>query len=356
MLLSARNKKITVIDIGSSKIAAARAEINKNGGVSVIALENVQSRGIAGGDVVDLGKVAEDISFVIKKIERGRKIKNIFLTISGPDIKMEISRGMIFLSKSAREITRKDVRKALEMASAINLPLDRLVVEKEVKGFYVDDGEPCIKDPVGLYGIKLESDAFIVTTGRSKIQNLTKCIDHAGLLLDGIYLSIKASAESVLEETEKEEGVILIDVGGHNTSQLIYKDGMIKSFSISRKGVSGMLNKDNMVDAEKLEKFFETIFSDFKKKEEYVSSAVLIGGGALLDGMIEGVGKILKIPARIGLARMPGFNLNSQDAIIHSSTLGFLRRFAREYVASNKQKNPFYKAFRKLLDIYESYF
>ncbi|MBL7157822.1 MAG: cell division protein FtsA [Candidatus Omnitrophica bacterium] len=349
---------VTVVDLGSNKIAACAAAIDRSGHLSIVALDSLHSRGINGGDITDLNKAVEDLSSVLKRLERQkkRKIRNVFVTASGIDIETDVSRGMVPLAKTPREITRRDVKKCLEIARMTRLPMERTILENVVRGFYIDGGKMGITNPVGLYGMKLEVETFIVTTSQSKLQNIAKCIDHAGFLLDGIRLSSVASANSVLETEEKENGVLLLDIGDTLTETLVFRDNMLKDLRVIKKGASNVLDKNMRVDKPKLDAFLGELVDALSGEEENFSSVVVTGGGALLDGAIEVAEKMFKIPARIGIVKRAGRNLNSQDAIIHTSTLGLINAITKEYEAHNTYKNPIHKAFRKVLDIYESYF
>jgi len=351
------NRVVTVIDLGSNKIAASQARIAKNGSVFLLGMENLYSRGIAGGEITDINKAVEDIKSVMKKLLRhGKKSKNVFVTTKGFDIRMDISRGMVPLSKTPREITKKDVKKCLEIASMVKLSPERDIVEKVIKSFYIDEVASGVKNPVGLYGVKLEVEAFIATVKRSKIQNITKCIDHAGFLLDGIRLSGMASADGVLDVAEKEKGVLLIDMGDTLTEAAGYKNGMLKNFRVIKKGVSSVLDGKMRLERRRLSAFFKDTLSAVEAGEGDFFSTVVTGGGALLDGVIEEAEKSFNVPSRIGFAKKAGRELNAEDAIIHAATVGLISRLAEEHKASRVPTNPIHKAFHKIIDIYESYF
>ncbi|MBL7155594.1 MAG: hypothetical protein ISS90_00435 [Candidatus Omnitrophica bacterium] len=351
-------KLVTVIDLGSNKIAAVSASVRKDGRVNILSLENLYSRGISGGEITDMDKAVEDINSVVCKLQRHRqkRIKNVFVTTKSADVRMDIARGMAPLSKIPREITKRDVKRCLEIAAMVKVPLDRIVIDKAVRGFYIDGGASSIRNPVGLYGIKMEVEAFIATASQSKLQSITKCIDHAGLLLDGIHLSGIASANGVLTGQEKENGVLLLDIGDSLTEELIFKNSMLKSAHIIKKGASAILDDKMRVNKEKLTALLKEVFAGLAAGKNNFSSAVVTGGGALLEGAIEETEKLLGVPARIGIARNAGHNLNSQEAIIHTSTIGLINQIATEYKTSGRYKNPIRKAFRKIHDIYESYF
>lgn len=342
-------KQITVIDLGSSRIAAVSADIDKSGRPHLSALENLKSRGIEGGEITDINKAVQDISSVMKKLKlkEKKRLKKVYVTTGGADIRLDISRGMIPLSRVSREITKNDIRKCLELAGLVRLPVDRAVVQKIVRGFSIDGGSVGVRNPLGLYGIKLEIESFIATANRSKIQSITKCIDHAGFLLDGVYLSSIASARSVLDAKEKADGVLLLDIGGALTEALIFKNDMLQNRYLIEKGA---------LARERPGAILKKILSALPVKERDFSSVVLTGGGALLDGVIEKAEGVFRVPSRIGLVKNVSRKLSSEDSIIHASTIGLIEHIADEYRASHIPGNPFRKLFRNLLNIYETYF
>lgn len=351
-------KTITVINLGSSRIAAATASIGRKGGVTLLAMENLHSRGINEGEIISIGKAVEDISLITDKLKKkcGRKTKNVFVTTRSADIEVGPSRGMIALSRTPREITGNDVRRSSELASMVRLSLDRAIVQKIVRNFRIDEGAAEVKDPVGLYGMRLEVESFIATANRSKIQNITKCIDHAGFLLGGIYLSSVASAESVLDSQEKENGVLLLDIGEALTEGLIFKSGMLKNFCAIRKGARAVYNGNQHADKPPLTALLTDALAALPFGPSGFSSVVLTGGGALLDGVIEEAEKIFRLPVKIGLAKNQNQGLDSQDAIIHAPTIGLLTYIANERKASQAHTPPFLRTVRNLQNIYETYF
>ena len=152
-------KLITVLDIGSNKIAASSCDVSKDGVISIRALANMDSRGLSQGAVTDVGKAAEDISSVIKLLSNRarKKIKNITVVTKADDIRPELSRGMVGLSKIPRPVTKKDISKCVNLAEMAKLPLDRVIIDKVVTGYFIDGGASRVSNPLGLYGIKLEA-------------------------------------------------------------------------------------------------------------------------------------------------------------------------------------------------------
>ena len=347
---------ITVLDLGSSKIAGACAEMDRKGNTSILALENLDSHGITNGSITDMNKAVESVFSIMERLNKTRKTKNIFITAKDSDIEMRLSRGMVPLSKVPREITKKDMIKCLEIASMIKIPLKRSIVEKIIKGFTIDEALPSVKNPVGLYGTKLEGEICIATVNQSKIENITKCIDHAGFVLDGIYLSGVASSGGVLDNEEKEKGVLLLDIGDSLTEAIVFKSRMLQDFFVINSGVTDMLDDANGVDKQKLTSFLEKINKLTRKRDNRFSSIVITGGGAILEGVIEEAEKVLNKKTKIGIVRSVDHKIGSKDAVIHTATLGLIRNLAKEHRLIHVQRGPIQRTIRKLQHIYETYF
>jgi cell division ATPase FtsA len=351
-------RPITVIDLGSTRIAAATAGMGRDGSVFFSALENLDSRGIRGGEITDLNKAIEDISLIKRKLEdkEKKKLKKVYVTTRGADVEMALSRGMVPLSKSPREITKRDVKKCMEAAGLVKLPMERTVMQKIVRGFIVDGASSNVKNPLGLYGIKLEVESFIATANRSKVQNITKCVDHAGFLLDGIYLSSLASADSVLDNEEKETGALLLDIGEALTEAAVFKNSMLRNCRIIKKGAGMVLDKSGHVDKAKVTALLKKACAELSAVRGDFSSVILAGGGALLDGVVEESEKVFGLPVRMGRVRNAPRGLSQKDSLIHTPTIGLINRLANEYKEHREYHNPFRRTLHNLLNIYETYF
>jgi len=347
---------ITVLDLGSSKIAGACAEMDRKGNTNILALENLDSQGITNGNITDMNKAVESVFSIMEKLNKTRKTKNIFIATKGSDIEMRLSKGMVALSKVPREITKKDMAKCLEIASMIKIPLKRSIVEKVVKCFTIDETLPSVENPIGLYGMKLEGEVCIATVNQSKIENITKCIDHAGFILDGIYLSGVASSGGVLDDEEKEKGVLLLDIGDSLTEAIVFKSRILQDFFIINSGVTDILDDVNKVDKQDLTSFLEKINKLVKKRDNRFSSVVITGGGAILEGVIEEAEKVLNKKTKIGIVRSVDHKISSKNAVIHTATLGLIRNLAKEHGLIHVKKGPIQKAIHKLQHIYETYF
>ncbi|MFZ1721191.1 MAG: cell division protein FtsA, partial [Microgenomates group bacterium] len=225
---------ITAIDLGTDTcvtlIAAQNLETRT---VRLLGVSAIPARGMKKSQIIDLEQVFETISESLDAAERmaGLDVKSAYVAISGAHIKSLNSKGVVAVSSPEQEINHDDVTRVIEAARAISLSSDREIMHVIPKDFKVDSQEG-IKDPVGMTGVRLESEAHIITGMSTALRNLEKCIMDLGLTVDGFVFSGLASASVVLTETEKELGVALIDIGAGTTSLSVYVDGTIE-FSAS---------------------------------------------------------------------------------------------------------------------------
>lgn len=222
-----KEKIITGIDIGSTKVATVVASVSENR-VSVIGVSgNIPSKGINKGNVVDIDSAVEAISQSVEKAERmaGVSISNAFVTINGSHIETLNSHGVVAVSPSeTSDISREDVARVIEAAQAISLPSTREITHVIPRDFVVDSQEG-IKDPVGMSGVRLEVETNVIHGSSTAMRNITKCVNQVAIDVDELVYTALASSEAVLTDTEKELGTLLVDIGGGTTSIIAFVDG-----------------------------------------------------------------------------------------------------------------------------------
>ena len=222
-----KDKIITGIDIGSVKISTTIASVSENK-VSVIGVSGpIPSKGINKGNVVDIDSAVEAISQSIDKAERmaGISVSNAFVTLNGSHIETLNSHGVVAVSPNeTQEISRDDVTRVIEAAQAVSLPSTREVVHVIPRDFSVDSQEG-IKDPVGMSGVRLEVETNIIHGSATAMRNIIKCINQVGVEVSELVYTGLASSETVLTDTEKELGTLLIDIGGGTTSVIAFLEG-----------------------------------------------------------------------------------------------------------------------------------
>ncbi len=239
----ARDKIISAIDVGSNKVTTVVATVDSDGGSSVIGVSTVPAVGLRKGQVVDIEAAVSSISSGVDAAERmaGLSIGSAFISVGGSHIQSQNSKGVVAVAEPEGEITPVDIKRVTDAARAISLPSSREIIHVIPRG-YVVDGQEGIKDPVGMTGVRLEVETQIVTGATTTIRNLAKCISEIGIDIDGLVSSGLASSYAVLSETEKELGVILVDIGGGTTDIAIYVDGALSYSSVLPVGAKNVTN------------------------------------------------------------------------------------------------------------------
>lgn len=238
------NKKIVAgIDIGTTKITTIIASVAEEGLVNIMGVASVSSRGIRKGQIVDIDESTSAIVESLEAAERmaGYSISSAFISVGGAHILSQNSHGVVAVSEPQKEISPEDVKRVVEAARAINLPSTREILHVLPREFIVDSQEG-IKDPVGMTGVRLEVNTHIITVGGTALRNLEKCASLVGIDVDGFVFGGLASGIAVLTETEKELGVVLVDIGGGTTDICMYIDGAIAYSSVLPVGARNITN------------------------------------------------------------------------------------------------------------------
>lgn len=224
-----KNRVITAIDLGTDKCVTLIATVGEEKQLRVVGVSAVPARGMKRSVIVDLEQVLNTISQSLDAAERmaGFEVKSAFVSVGGAHINSRNSKGVVAVASPDQEITRLDVERVIEAARAISLPADREIMHVIPRDFKVDSQEG-IKDPVGMTGVRLESEAHIITGMTTTLKNLEKCLNDLALKVDGFVFSGLASAEVTVTETEKELGVMVVDIGAGSTSLCAFVDGCLE--------------------------------------------------------------------------------------------------------------------------------
>lgn len=222
----AKRNIVAGIDIGSFKVCTIIGEIKKNSGINIIGIGTSPSTGVKKGAVVDIDSTVKAISNSVKKAEKmaNVKIDSVFVNFSGGNVALIKNRGIVAVSREDKEVTMEDVERAIQTAKVVAIPSDREIIDVIPVEFIID-GNSGIKDPVGMVGVRLETVVNIVTGSTTIVHNLMRCVRKSGLEIEGMILGCLASAEVVLNDDEKELGVVMIDVGGGITNVSVFEEG-----------------------------------------------------------------------------------------------------------------------------------
>ncbi|MEF2278178.1 cell division protein FtsA [Deinococcus sp. YIM 134068] len=219
------NPIIVGLDIGTTKITTVIGEVAPNGAVDIIGMGTVASEGMKRGSVVNLERATHAIRQSVQAAERmsGVRVASVFVSVPGNHVKAITSHGLAAIRRN-QEIGQPDVDRAIENARAV--PLDpNLEILHTLPQEYVVDGQEGIKSPVGMHGVRLEVDVHIVAGTAGPLMNLRRCVQEAGLRVEGFALQALASGLATLEAAEQAQTVIVIDLGGGTTDVSVFKRG-----------------------------------------------------------------------------------------------------------------------------------
>ncbi len=352
--MARRERYLVGLDVGTSRVTAVVGESMDDGTLDVVGIGVAESRGIKRGVVVNVDAAVDSIKKAIEEAElmAGVEIDSVHLALSGPHIKGFNSRGVIAVAGKNREITRDDVRRAIDAAKAVALPTGREILHVLPQDFVVDEQDG-IGAPVGMTGARLEVNVHIVTGAVSSTQNLIACVNRAGVTVTDTVIEQLAASESVLTQDEKELGVALVDIGGGTADLAIFERGSLwhtgvvavggdhftsdiavglrtpipDAEKVKRKSgcaLSSMVDEDDTIEVASVggrkprlmarrilseilqpraEEIFHLVWDEIRRagyEKALNSGIVLTGGGAILEGMPEIAEQIFDLPIRRG--------------------------------------------------------
>tara|TARA_Y100000766_G_scaffold280659_1_gene290854 strand:+ start:34 stop:1320 length:1287 start_codon:yes stop_codon:yes gene_type:complete len=279
-------KNISVgLDIGTTKIVAmvgARNEFNK---LEILGIGKSQSLGVHRGVVNNITQTIESIKYAIEeaKMESGEEnIKEVVVGIAGQHIRSLQHSDYITRENPDKVIDNNDIDELINQVYKLVMLPGEEIIHVLPQDFKVD-GQSEIKEPIGMYGSRLEANFHIVVGQVSSIRNIGRCIKSSGLEMADITLEPLASADAVLSNEEKEAGIALIDIGGGTTDVAIFKDGIIRHTAVIpfggnvitediKEGCSIMGNQ-----AEQLKVKFGSAWPGENKETEIVAIPGLLG-------------------------------------------------------------------------------
>ena len=358
-----RNGFFTGLDIGTSSIKVLVAEL-VNGEVNVIGVSNAKSKGVKDGIIVDIEAAATAIKSAISQAEEkaGISIKSVNVGLPANLLQVEPTQGMIPVTSDTKEITDQDVENVVKSALTKSMTPDREVITFIPEEFVVD-GFQGIRDPRGMMGVRLEMRGILYTGPRTILHNLRKTVERVGVQVDNVIISPLAMVNTVLNEGEREFGATVIDMGGGQTTVATIRNQELQYTNVNQEGgdyvtkdISKVLRTSKKIAeglklnygeaypplasketfqvevigevepvevteeylaeiiSARLKHIFEQIKQDLERRHllDLLGGIVLIGGNALLPGVVElaqevfGVRVKLFVPNQVGI-RNPAF-------------------------------------------------
>ncbi len=407
-----RENLIVGLDIGTTKICAIVGNVTEDG-VDIVGIGTSPSRGLRKGVVINIETTVASIKKAVEEAElmAGCEIKSVYAGIAGGHIKGFNSQGIIAIKN--REVSSDDVRRVIDAAKAIAIPMDREVIHILPQEFIIDDQDG-IREPLGMSGVRLEAKVHIVTGAVASAQNIIKSCNRAGLDVADIVLEQLASSEAVISAEEKEIGVALIDIGGGTTDIAIFVDGAIKHTSVLSLGGNHLTNdiavglRTPMAEAEKIKQKYGCCFSSMVGKDETIevpsvggrkprvlsrqllaeileprmeeifslvnreivksgyedriaSGVVLTGGTSILEGTPELAEQVFNLPVRRGLPQNLGGLVDVVNSPAYATGVGLVvygskNQGIREFPTVQTDDNVFRRVARRMKEWFGEFF
>ncbi|WP_088005770.1 cell division protein FtsA [Indiicoccus explosivorum] len=220
------------LDIGSSTVKVLIGEM-ANQSLHVIGVGNIKSGGIRRGAIVDIDATVQSIRQAVEQAERmiGKSINEVVLGIPANQVQLQPVKGVVAVNSENREITDIDLERVHEAAQVVSIPPDREFVNV-VPVQYIVDHVDDIEDPRGMMGIRLEMDGIMITTSKTILHNVLRCVERAGLTIRDIYVQPLVAGHIALTEDEKYQGAACIDIGGGSTSLAVFQEGHLVASSV----------------------------------------------------------------------------------------------------------------------------
>ena len=378
---------IVGLDIGTTKICAVVGEVRPDG-LEIIGMGSHPSEGLRKGVVINIENTVNSIKAAIEEAETmaGCEIGSVYAGIAGGHIEGINKPGIIALKE--KEVTKKDIDRVIETASAVAVPMDREVIHTLVQEFIVDDQDGIV-DPLGMSGVRLEAKVHIVTGAVTSAQNIIKCANRAGLDVYDIVLESLASSEAVLSKEERNLGAALIDFGGGTTDLALFSKGAIKHTSVLALGgdnltydisvglrtpkleaekikikygsaLSSLIGKDETIEVPgvggrkprtlsrqilgeilepRVEEIFTLIYQELVRSgyDELASSGVVVtGGSAELPGISEMAEQIFSAPSRVGYPEEVDGLVDLINKPMYATAVGLVQYGAKTYNQKKK--------------------
>ncbi len=254
-----RNNILAAIDIGTTKIVTIVGRLNEGGKLEIIGMCKTPSKGVKRGVVLNIEEAVGAIRYTVEEVQKqvGFTIKEAYVGIAGQHIKSLRNRGYILRDSYEEEITKSDTDRLLAEMYKISIQPGEEIIHVLPQNYLVDS-EAGVKNPIGMFGKRLEGNYHIVIGQTTSARTIERCVNRVGIQVKQMILEPLASSAAVLTDEEVEAGVALVDIGGGTTDVAVYYDDIIKHTAVIPFG-GNVISKDVMEGCSILNKHAELL-------------------------------------------------------------------------------------------------
>ena len=385
------------IDVGTKNVRCVIGYIDADGDApKIVGVGTAPNSGMRKGTVTNLAGPAEAIDTALGAAERmsGHQVKTAVLSVNGSHLTSTKADGMITVGTTDNEVTPGDIVRLEDMATTGKIAQNREILEIVAHSYRLD-GQDNIKDPIGMTGTRLEIKANVVSGLLPHITNLQKLAEMAKVEVSSVVPAVLASAQAVLTENQRENGVAVLDIGAATTGVAVFEEGDLQYLSVIPLGGQNVTNDlaiglrtdpeiaesvklaharfggkklgkvetkhekktysfeqseiDEIVGA-RYEEIFEAVAKELKKAGragKLPSGAVLTGGGANTKGLVDFTKEQLGVAARLGKPSEYGGASNEIKGPEFSAAAGLMLIDAASGVSYAKSQQNAKKAAQK---------
>ncbi len=405
-----REKHYCGLDIGSQKIKAGILKVKDATQMELVGIYEQKTAGFRDGAVSDLGELADCIHVTVHTLlqKTNLKLKEVQLGVGSELIEIREGGTTIpLVDRTNKIITQRDMKKVNDQARLLSLKMDEEILHDLPQQYMVDEVNKAL-NPGGLYGRKLGVWSLMIFTSTNRIRNIVRAVHHAGYEVPNIFFTSYAACEVALDDAERAQGRILIDIGAKATSVLLFQDNILRR--LQKIGIGGdaftrriseqlnlpldlaeeikrsyaatleayhsgdeeiLVKRDSAYKPVKgkdicaaiepqireLLENIQNVFTEFGVRDELEMDIVMIGGGSLLTGLIERVSQTTRHPARlakmnVACARSPG------NAALFAGVVGLAKSGFKQSLRYALSPDGHWRAnlANRFKDLYHEYF
>lgn len=218
---------LTAIDVGTTKTIALIAQVSPDAGLELLGTGIHPSTGLRKGLVIDPERTARAVREAVTDAEKvaGERVQRAIVGVTGSHLRTHPAKAEVTVANPDKGVSATDLKRLDDLVTARDFGGDRRLVTALTQGYQLD-GETGIQDPLGRPGHRLKVETLLISGDVRSLDVLAGAVQQAGIVADELYLQAVASAEAVLSHDERQQGTVLVDIGGGTSDVVVYYNGV----------------------------------------------------------------------------------------------------------------------------------